>query len=120
MKNQASLKSDLNKLTINQTGLMQLAKDMTVISAQNHLFQETVKSIQEGTTKLISESDVNKQHILLLEQRIDILAEQQSKANIPPANPSLEDKAPELEQGKSNKDSSPVLKRDVKDSQIIK
>ena len=64
LKNQASLKSDLNNLTINQTGLMQLAKDMTVISAQNHLFQETVNSIQEGTTKLISESAVNKQHII--------------------------------------------------------
>ena len=48
-----------------------------------------------------------------------MLAEQQSKANIPPAYPGLEDKAPELEQGKSNKDSSPVLKRDVKDSQIM-
>ena len=96
-----------------------MAENMTVISAQNHLFQETVKSIQEDTVKLISESDVNKQHILLLEQRLDMLAEQQSKAIIPPANPSLEDKAPELEQGESSKDSSPVLKCNVKDSQIM-
>ena len=76
LRNQASLKSDLNKLTINRTGLMQMAENMTVISAQNHLFQETVKYIQEGTVKLISESDITKQHILLLEQRMDMLAEQ--------------------------------------------
>ena len=70
LKNQEGLKSDLHRLTINQTGLMQLARDMTVISAQNDSFQETVNSIQEGTTKILTESDVNKQNILLLEKKL--------------------------------------------------
>ena len=96
-----------------------MAETMVAISAQNNSSQETVKSIQEGTMKLVSESEVAKQHIVFIEQRMDMLAEQQSKASIPPIHPDPEGQTPELEEVKSSKDSSPVLECESKDSLIM-
>jgi hypothetical protein len=91
LENQASLKSfcrsvqtDLKKMTDNQTDLKKMADAMVALSAQSNSSQETVKSIQAGTMKLVSESEIAKQNNFVFEQRMDMLAEQQRKENIPP------------------------------------
>ena len=58
-------------MTDNQTDLKKMADTMVALSAQSNSSQETVKSIQAGTMKLVSESEIAKQNIVSIEKRID-------------------------------------------------
>ena len=87
---------------------------MVAISAQSNSSQETVKSIQEGTVKLVSEAEIAKQNIVLIEKRIDILAEQKRKESIPPIHSDPEIQTLDQVNLEANTDLSPVLKREPK------
>ena len=116
---------DLKKMTDNQTDLKKMADTMVALSAQSNSSQEAVKSIQAGTIKLVSESEIAKQNIVLIEKRIDMLAEQKRKENIPPIHPDPVDQT--LEIGniekvnlEDNTDLSSVLKHESKDNLTLK
>merc|ERR1712030_280717 len=87
---------------------------MVALSAQSNSSQETVKSIQAGTVKLVSEAEIAKQNIVLIEKRIDILAEQKRKESIPPNHSDPEIQTLDQVNLEANTDLSPVLKREPK------
>ena len=123
---QADLKTVTSSVKSVQADLKTVTSNVNDLSAKSDSSQTTINTMQEGivanTTKILSESEIAKQNIVMIEKRFDMLAEQKKEDSIPPTQPeptvqSLDSEDKEIVKLEDNASLNVVLKRESKDSQ---
>ena len=70
-----------------QADLKKVSNTVDDLSAKSNSSTTTVKSIQDNTEHLLSESEIAKQNLVMIQKRFDMLDQQKKEISISPIQP---------------------------------